>query len=295
MKTYSNVIRVLLLAVTYCVVAYTCFAQGHYFNGTKWTELRLDTTKYDAWYTMSEDGKARCIPNYERTDYYVQGDTIHRGNHYSMVWRHIEGQADSLVYLVAEPQEYGAWRMQLCSFYGRDGYGEILGPCSAYASGWNVGDDVNTDGLPSCMFTGSGRFKSMGVIREIRQGTFGTSIPLTYVVLDDGRILIPGIGITSWNGRDCVTGPCMAWWMEHRADSNVSNDYRSILVHFERDGEVLYDQWPTPDGGMAQHVQDVFMSGSQDNSAVYDLQGRKVEGKPSRGIYIIGGKKRVVE
>ena len=28
---------------------------------------------------------------------------------------------------------------------------------------------------------------------------------------------------------------------------------------------------------------------------IYDLQGRKVEGKPSRGIYIIGGKKRVVE
>ena len=68
----------------------------------------------------------------------------------------------------------------------------------------------------------------------------------------------------------------------------------SILVHFERDGEVLYDLWPTPEGGLASHIQSPKASGA-DGTSVYDLQGRRVQGKPSRGIYIIGGKKRVVE
>ena len=71
-------------------------------------------------------------------------------------------------------------------------------------------------------------------------------------------------------------------------------DCRSILVHFEQDGKVLYALWPTPDGGMASHVQGVKAAG-KDADATYDLQGRRIEGKPSRGIYIIGGKKRVVK
>ena len=36
-------------------------------------------------------------------------------------------------------------------------------------------------------------------------------------------------------------------------------------------------------------------AGRQETAQTYDLQGRKVEGKPSRGIYVIGGKKRVVK
>ena len=35
-------------------------------------------------------------------------------------------------------------------------------------------------------------------------------------------------------------------------------------------------------------------AGRQETAQTYDLQGHKVEGKPSRGIYVIGGKKRVV-
>lgn len=147
--------------------------------------------------------------------------------------------------------------------------------------------------------------KSMGTIREIRQGTFGTDVPLTYMVLDDNvdvgmeaceHIVIPGIGITSWYSRNCISGPCMALAVEEvEEDQYIRNDhYRSILVHFERGGETIYDLWPTPDGGMASHVQGVMAGSSRDNQAVYDLQGRKVEGKPSRGIYVIGGKKRVV-
>ena len=80
--------------------------------------------------------------------------------------------------------------------------------------------------------------------------------------------------------------------MEWMVNSKVRNDYRSILVHFEHNGEVLYDLWPTPEGGLVTRLPTVKQ---EDKDVTYDLQGRKIQGTPSRGIYVIGGKKRVVE
>ena len=275
-----------------------------YVEGTRWTELRLDILKYSSWFTENPDGT--FSPNYEKTEYYVKGDTVmwSKKDCYAKIWRRGGIRPDSLVYLFCEPQE-GKWSIKLCSYYGRDGYmtnpSGPLGYCPTYFSNWEIGDFVKTNGLPSCMFTGGVTTKSMGTIREIRQGTFGTDVPLTYMVLDDNvdvgmeaceHIVIPGIGITSWYSRNCITGPCMAHALEEvEEDQYIRNDhYRSILVHFERGGETIYDLWPTPDGGMASHVQGVMAGSSRDGQAVYDLQGRKVEGKPSRGIYVIGGK-----
>lgn len=82
--------------------------------------------------------------------------------------------------------------------------------------------------------------------------------------------------------------------MEWLYNNQVSNDYRSILVHFEKNGEVLYDLWPNEKGELVTHISCVKETGKE-YEATYDLQGRKVEGKLSRGIYIIGGKKRVVK
>ena len=279
-----------------------------YVEGTRWTELRLDMLKYSSWFTENPDGT--FSPNYEKTEYYVKGDTVmwSKKDCYAKIWRRGGIRPDSLVYLFCEPQE-GKWSIMLCSYYGRDGYmtnpSGLLGPCPTYFSNWGIGDFVRTNGLPSYLFTGGVTTKSMGTIREIRQGTFGTDVPLTYMVLDDNvdvgmeaceHIVIPGIGITSWYSRNCISGPCMALAVEEvEEDQYIRNDhYRSILVHFERGGETIYDLWPTPDGGMASHVQGVKAGSSPDNQAVYDLQGRKVEGKPSHGIYVIGGKKRVV-
>ena len=280
-----------------------------YVEGTRWTELRLDILKYSSWFTENPDGT--FSPNYEKTEYYVKGDTVmwSKKDCYAKIWRRGGIRPDSLVYLFCEPQE-GKWSIKLCSYYGRDGYmtnpSGPLGYCPTYFSNWEIGDFVKTNGLPSCMFTGGVTTKSMGTIREIRQGTFGTDVPLTYMVLDDNvdvgmeaceHIVIPGIGITSWYSRNCITGPCMAHALEEvEEDQYIRNDhYRSILVHFERGGEVLYDLWPTPEGGLASHVQGMMAGSSRDGQAVYDLQGRKVEGKPSRGIYVIDGKKRVVK
>ena len=146
--------------------------------------------------------------------------------------------------------------------------------------------------MPSCQLTQGRTPYIFGTIEEIKTGTFGTSVPLEYVEMN-GLTIIKGIGITSWNGRDCIFGPTQAWYMEWMGNSQVSNDYRSLLVHFERGGEVLYDLWPNEKGELVTRIPSPREAGGDDHAA-YDLQGRKVTGKLSRGLYIIGGKKRVV-
>ena len=116
---------------------------------------------------------------------------------------------------------------------------------------------------------------------------------MEYVEIN-GQTIINGIGVTSWNGRDCVFGPTEAWYFEWQLNSNVSNDYRSILVHFERNGEALYDLWPNEKVELVTRIPSVREAGNGATS-VYDLQGRRVEGTLSHGIYVVGGKKQVVK
>ena len=265
-------------------------AQNYFTEGTRWTELKLDTLKYDSWFTeVNKDGSAVYVPNYERTDFYIHGDTTRASTKYMKVWRHIEGQPDSVALLI---KNWEIPRVVISSLYFRS-YGSIAASCPVYDFQWEPGKELYCLRLSSCQITQRRIPYIFGTIEEIQTGSFGTSTPLEYVELN-GRTIIKGIGITSWNGRDCIFGPPEAWYMEWTVNSKVRNDYRSILVHFERDGEVLYDLWPTPEGGLASHIQSPKVNRADDTS-VYDLQGRKVEGKPSRGIYIIGGKKRVVE
>lgn len=80
-------------------------------------------------------------------------------------------------------------------------------------------------------------------------------------IIEKRATLIHGIGVISWESRDCILGPCMGWFAEYNendmhAENPIRNlDYRSILAHFKRDGEVLYNLWPTPEcGGVKQSV-----------------------------------------
>lgn len=71
--------------------------------GTKWTELSLDTTKYDSWYSMVA---GEWVPNYEQVDYYVEKDTavvfydLERPT--TKVNRYREGKPDPLSYILIE-------------------------------------------------------------------------------------------------------------------------------------------------------------------------------------------------
>lgn len=128
---------------------------------------------------------------------------------------------------------------------------------------------------------------------------------MEYIKLDISAIgetiMIHGIGVTRWNGRDCIFGQSRCQMVENMYKDAIpdyeiesqKNNYRSILVHFERNGEVLYDLWPNEKGELVTRLLSARETGKASTS-IYDLQGHKVEGKPSRGIYIyIGGKKRM--
>ena len=58
-----------------------------------------------------------------------------------------------------------------------------------------------------------------------------------------GRI-IQGIGITEWNDGECLFGPPNPYLALSNHAYLPERHYRSMLVHFERNGEVLYDVWP---------------------------------------------------
>ncbi|MGN1255690.1 MAG: hypothetical protein ACI4UA_00835, partial [Bacteroidaceae bacterium] len=217
------------------------------------------------------------------------GDTTRASTKYMKVWRHIEGQPDSVALLI---KNWEIPRVEISSLYFRS-YGSIAASCPVYDFQWETGKELYCLRLPSCQIINSRNPYIFGTIEEIQTGSFGTSIPLEYVELNK-RTIIKGIGITSWNGRDCIFGPPEAWYMEWTVNSKVRNDYRSILVHFEHNGEVLYDLWPNEKGELVTHIPTVKQE-YKETDATYDLQGRKVTGMPSQGIYIIGGKKKVVK
>ena len=53
--------------------AQTVNTQEYYPEGTKWTEIRLDTLKYDSWYSKVGD---EWVPNFETIEYYVKGEYV---------------------------------------------------------------------------------------------------------------------------------------------------------------------------------------------------------------------------
>jgi hypothetical protein len=65
-----------------------------------------------------------------------------------------------------------------------------------------------------------------------------------------------------------------------------------MLVHFERDGEVLYDVWPEKEGS---GIVNFSAPKSKHDSAIYDLSGRKVNSQLKKGLYIQNGKKVAVK
>lgn len=66
-----------------------------------------------------------------------------------------------------------------------------------------------------------------------------------------------------------------------------------MLVHFERNGEVLYDMWPMP-GENPDGVCPAPVSPSGGRESVYDLHGRRLNKAPERGMYIQDGRVRMV-
>ena len=223
----------------------------YYPEGTKWTEIRLDTLKYDSWYSKVDD---EWVPNFETVEYSVKGEYTPKYWEvpFKCVYTNSQECTDSLALLIYEGRDYGYDMGVLATVPLLFDDNTTPYPGEAYFFDWGVGMTLRFVDILSNNTTAiypPGTF-DFGKIEEIKEGNFGGVRPLKYTDVNGVRI-IRGIGVTTWNDGECIFGPVKPY----RALSFFNEDfphkerhYRSMLVHFERNGEVLYNVWPgTPD------------------------------------------------
>ena len=77
-------------------------------------------------------------------------------------------------------------------------------------------------------------------------------------------------------------------------DNNLYSErhYRSMLVHFERNGEVLYDVWPEKGG---TDIKSISTAKTSIDNTLYDLKGSKLQQTPQKRVYIQNGKKYIIK
>ena len=274
--------------------------EEYYPEGTKWTEIRLDTLKYNSWYSkVGED----WVPNFETIEYRVQGECTAWDEVLKKVYSNGPEWTDSLAFLLLESRQ----NVEMTVI--ADGY--ALLPGVAYQFNWSVGKGIYYRDILESNSTGEYPiYLFFGVIDEIKEGDFGGVRPLKYVDLDGkapdntyeywdwgftdarGGRIIQGIGITEWNDGECLFGPPDPYYAGYgwRGDYK-SRHYRSMLVHFERNNEVLYDVWPKKEIPSSITVKDAQ---SANQGTLFDLQGRMIA-KPQKGIYIKNGKKILIK
>ena len=293
----KRLLGLLLLSASYILVsAGTCIWSAKYFPiGTKWTELRLDTTKYDNWYTKSGD---EWVPNFEQINYYVKDvfplDRTVYDYPYDMltIYCQREGKADSLCYLVNEYQFYDDDGIPDCDIVQASipYFNKMLYPQYIYRFGdWNIGTYLSTRRLRTSVSSVS--HSKIGFIEDLEEDYLGGEKKVRYAITDLGHHVIEGIGVTAWAGANCIFGPSEigeALGIYYPGES----PYCTILVHFERNGEVLYNIWPEP--GKENTIGRPAPSPSLGRGAVYDLQGRRLNNAPQKGLYIENGKKTII-
>ena len=227
------------------------FAQEEYYpEGTKWTEIRLDTLKYDSWYSKV-DGE--WVPNFETIEYRVLGiysnfSETFGDNSLKCVYTNCSEWTDSLSLLIVEGKineylNYGRRVMATVPIYF-DTW-DVPSPAMAYNFDWRVGMPISFIDILSTTYDHNSETAVFGIIEEINEGNFGGVRPLSYTDVNGVRF-IQGIGVTTWNDGECIFGPVKPYeaLSAYGAIEPEERHYRSMLVHFERDGEVLYDVWP---------------------------------------------------
>lgn len=301
-----NMKKSILLLLFLTVQTVVC-AQEYFPEGTKWTEIRLDTLKYDSWYSKVDD---KWVPNFEIIEYSVKGDYIDKHDNeeekYKCVYTNGPEWEDSLTLVMREVDH-----RILVSVLADS---RLLWPGEAYQFDWSVGKRLYFEDILSSNHTGMHRYRChYGLINEIKEGNFGGVRLLKYVDLDgkapedepnsnvknvdtNGGRIIQGIGITEWDDGECLFGPvapysALAMFKNSQWQLYPERHYRSMLVHFERNGEVLYDVWPQK--GATVDVDGISKPKVPASNAFYDLQGHRLSGSMLKGIYIHDGKKRV--
>lgn len=288
-------------------------AQSYLNNRSRWTEIRLDTLLYDSWYSAveTEEGTA-YVPNFEIVEYKINSEM----QAFEYEW----GSYDLQDVIATTPDGHSRLVCYRCYSLDKEGVYQgtydqfthiairnqaeqfaVMEPAETYCwADWNVGEDLYFIDLFTSQTTGFPRTTPYGKIVEVGKDFFGGAKPLEYALLDNGRRIIKGIGVTTWNGKECIVGPayvneCADWYVndnilqdEAKMDEIKNTHHRSMLVRFEHDGEVLYNMWPNAKGEIAQGVPQI--AGAQKAKGIYDLQGRKLTRQPDKGLYIEDGK-----
>ena len=239
-------------------------AQKYFPEGTRWTEIRLDTLKYDSWYSKIGD---EWVPNFETIEYRVQGEYTYRDRIYKKVYSNGPEWTDSLAFLIYEGEYSGDNCVLVTGVIPENDGNYVPNPAETYQFDWSIGKELYYCDLLDSNTTGIFRHQYYyGIIDEIKEGDFGGVRPLKYVDLNgiapddeirgrwnhntNGGRIIQGIGITEWNDGECLFGPPNLWlWYSFWFDEE--RHYRSKLVHFERNGEVLYNVWPEKEATVA--------------------------------------------
>lgn len=301
----KKTLLILMLFPTLDIQAKAIWGPKYFPIGTKWTELRLDTTRYDSWYSRV-DGE--WIPNYEKIDYYVNEDTVFRGfyspeTHATKVNRYREGELDPLSYVLIECEFANESFNRDIVYISIIRNNEMPFPVSLYYFRcWTEGFVLSSSRLKNSLVGGQ-KITLIGTIQEIWEDFFGGEHKQTYAITDKGHMVIDGIGITAWAGPDCIFGPVEIGEAFHYYDPEYSefiidpdlicypgeSPFCTILAHFERDGEVLYDVWPEPGNENCIKGLKGNPSPSLQKEGIYDLQGRRLQKAPQKGMYIQGG------
>ena len=288
-------------------------AQSYLNNRSRWTEIRLDTLLYDSWYSAVETEEGTTyVPNFEIVEYKINSEM----QAFEYEW----GSYDLQDVIATTPDGHSRLVCYRCYSLDKEGVYQgtydqfthiairnqaepfaVMEPAETYCwADWNVGEDLYFIDLFTSQTTGFPRTTPYGKIVEVGKDFFGGAKPLEYAIMDNGRRIIKGIGVTTWNGKECIVGPayvneCADWYVndnilqdEAKMDEIKNTHHRSMLVRFEHDGEVLYNMWPNAKGEIAQGVPQI--AGVQKAKGIYDLQGRKLTRQPDKGMYIEDGK-----
>ena len=277
MRKFVFLIGVLLVQIS-------LYAQEYYPEGTKWTEIRYDTLKYDGWYSKVGD---EWVPNFETVEYYVKDEYIdkyYRNNPFKCVYTNGPEWTDSLTLLIYEKENFV---YATVAKYIEDGVLELLPGIAYNFFDWSIGDTLYYRDIISANITQIPPvIKKYGTITKINERSCGGNNVQKCAVLNTGLYTIHGIGVTEWNNEECLFGPVNSYLTE--------NHYRSMLVHFERNGEVLYDVWPDK----VSSLNIVLSTKPKQENTIYDLSGRKIangQEPRAKGLYIVNGKKVAVK
>ena len=281
----------------------TIQAQNYLKPGVRWTEIQLDTLLHDSWYSQveTEEGIA-YVPNFEVVEYRILSEgTNDIEDHWAL---HDVVANDSLVCFLCYDAEEGNDGISISFTYWNNWTSSakpnttVFSPSSTYYwDGWQVDQDLGYVSLGTSQLTG-GYFPvpTYGTIKSTGEDFFGGTKPLRYADMDNGLRIIQGIGVTAWNDKECIVGPaeayeCIANFLGGDEYNTILSErhHRSMLVRFEAsDGEVLYNMWPNEKGQLEQGMPQTLAP--QKPSGIYDLQGRKLQRRPAKGLFIEDGK-----